>query len=510
MPSRARVFASNASVAATFQPWIAPTPLLREGAFVGYQLRTGRAAFYDPMLLKKGVQRRIRGNRTKQVKINSTVVDINGLKDHGKTTLVKSLTCRLGALQAGMDASGEPLKSRVRINDRKHESGNPEYQAVTEYLLSEVVELANVGSINIFDPAMGMTEMDVTRTAINVMVDVKNANLDTDETRATQIAVHRMMTTTPRLASPEVLQVMLGQLSQADTKQYLEDINQALRDQYRQAAKADDEDDSDTLESLLGTQANLLTEPDQLRSLSAAATRCSSYLDDLLHSGRYGNLFGGKRSIRELLTPEMVTLDWTGLPPAGAELLEGMLFQWMQIGSRNNDFLTTPTVNVGEEEGSELNGLLHARYMDETFRKSRGIPTTFINVTQYVTDYLQLGAPGSELRQLGQSINKSFGMRLYGWQPSDDDTLHIITQQGVSDADAYALTKLEDSPGVWGVLIPGQPLDFVQHVLVPDEVPLIRSNTASAALTNRVPVHSVDRIQDRIRRLGAINLGEDS
>lgn len=509
MPSRARVFAGNASVAATFQPWIAPTPLLREGAFFGYQLRTGKPVFIDPQLLKKGVESEQRRGRTKSVKVNSTVIDISGKKDHGKSTLVKSLSVRLSGVQGGLDDDGEPLRTTVRINDRKHESGDPEYKAVTEYLLSDVVELDSLGSINIFDPKMGMNLLDTTRTAINVAVDVKNGSLDPSEMQAMQIATQRMMTTVPHLASPQVLQVILATLSHADTKQYLNDINDTLRKQFEEATQLPDGDRNAFIE-LLGTDANLLTSQDQIRDLLAAATRCSGYYDDLLHSGRYGNLFGGDRSIRDLLTAEMVTLDWTGLPPQGASLLEGMLFQWMQIGARNKDWSIVPHLNVGEEEGTELKGLLHARYMDETFRKSRAIPTTFLNVTQYATDYQNLGAPGSELRQLGQSIENSFGMRLFGWQPDNDDTLDLLAKLGISDADTYRLTTLNDSAGVWGVYIPGQPLDFVQHVLVPEEIPLIQSNSANKRVTNRVPVSSHDRIMERVRRLGAIKIGDNT
>lgn len=488
MPSRARVFNSDASVAAMLHPWITPPRLITEGAFLGYDMRTGQAVFMDFQLLKK------------LSIIHSAVILILGFKNHGKSALVKSLALRLLALQAGINPETNlPTEARARLHDRKPEQGRGEYAPVADHMLCDTVSLAKEGSLNLFDPLMGMNELDIIEVAINVAESISGERLPRYQPLAIQVGTHKMMSSSLiEIASPEVLEAILRSLTLSDVDDYYEYANTTLTSMYDKQI----EENPALMQQLTLTLKQEHNIPEI--AFREDAGLASAYFGRLLRAD-YGNLFGGNRSLRGLMTAPMTNIDWTGVTGKPAELLEAMMFKWQKIALERNDKELIPHLNVADEEHSALKNLMHARFRDEYVRKARAYETTDIQLTQYLTDLTRVGEDKSELRDLGQSINKGVGVRFFGRQSSDDDTLQETTRLGVSDEDAYFTTQLP--VGCWGIQIPDQKIRWVQHTLLPAEWPLIDTNKANKTVTNRVAVSSLDHIQKRIESLGSITIG---
>lgn len=494
MSSRARSLVSNSSFAATLHPWIAPTSVLNGGIFFGYQLGTGRPAFLDVHgLMRQGI-------------LSSTVVDINGPKNHGKGTLAKSITIRESGQQAGVNEStGWPRRVKVQINDRKHEGGRAEYAAVTEFLLSDVVELAKIGQFNLFDLTMDLSVQDVCRTAVDVQTDAKGARLDADEVMVTLMASYYMVRHQHEVSSGPAFERILRGFNAGIMQCFDADTDQELRATLIQFLGRKPGADV-VVNQLVDLPSNLVS-PRFNDGYRQAALRCSGYLNDVLRTGRYGTMFAGTKSLSEYIQgDDILTLDWTGLPSMGADLLDGMLSLWMLNAATDADSLLLPNIRISEEEGSAMTSLVHSRNKAELYRKSRAVPTAYYSITQSPMDYWNLGDEGSDLRAHGRTIARSFGMRIFGQQASDAETLSYITSLGVSDADAYRMTKLPQ--GCWAIFTPGQPVDYVQHVLLPDEWPLIESNSANKRATTRVQVSTLPEVQNRIEQLRAYKIGE--
>jgi hypothetical protein len=94
-------------------------------------------------------------------------------------------------------------------------------------------------------------------------------------------------------------------------------------------------------------------------------------------------------------------------------------------------------------------------------------------------------------------------MRIIGAQPPTDEIRHEITRHGVSDEDAWTTTTLPI--GCWGIHIPGQKMQFVQHVVLPSERTVIESNQANMAVTERILASETAVVRRRIARLAELN-----
>lgn len=494
MPSRVKSFRTNAQVASMFQPYITPPEWIGQGAFFGYEMRTHRAMFIDIRMLKR------RGL------IDSPVVVLYGKKNQGKTTLVKSLVARLAALQSGRHPkTGELRLVKARISDRKRENGEGEYAALTRFMMATPINLGTIGAINIFDLKMGMSEVDIVSTAINVAEDVLERPLVRYEPLAIQVAVYRMMSHVPHLCSPQTLEMLLRTPTHETLGDYFRGADKAFREEIDRKIQADP-DSQQTIQkefALLPTsdQAGLMEMPELFRLFCEDSSTMSACFGVLLRA-TYGGMFGSERSLYDLLTERITHLDWSEVSGKAGDLLEAMMYKWQRIAMERNLTEINADVVAGDEEGSAIKRLVHARYKDEYVRKARAYEHVDINVTQYSTDYNQLGDEGSELRQLGTDIRKGFGMSFYSAQPPDDDVLHSMTSNGISDEDAYKTTLLPR--GCWGIHIPGQKMQFAQHLLLPSEIPLAESNRANVRVTNTERVSDIPMIQERVTTLEEI------
>ena len=90
-----------------------------------------------------------------------------------------------------------------------------------------------------------------------------------------------------------------------------------------------------------------------------------------------------------------------------------------------------------------------------------------------------------------------------------DDTVRFLDclLYTSSDADAWALTGLRT--GEWGIHIPGLPMDFVAHTLLPTEKKLVASDQATRQRTASTPVSSIPSVQARLDRLVELQSSAD-
>jgi hypothetical protein len=463
------------------------------GIFFGYEMRTKRVMYLDIRMLKRlGI-------------IDSPVIVIIGRKNHGKSVLAKSMTLRMSALQTRQNALEGMLANRTWIQDRKRSSGRGEYADVTEFLMAEAIDLAHVGSINIFDVKMGMDEMDMVDTALAVANDVLERKLQRFETLAIQVAVHHMFHEMPAIASPDVLEMLLRAPKKASLRKYFNFVDGEFVKRFKAAHLSLDYVDviNKQLSSLpKSDQAALLTDEQVFAQFVEDSALMSACFGELLRA-TYGGQFGSERSLYDLLTDTVMHFDWSEVTGKAGDLLEAMMYKWQRIGMERNIPALTPDLVVGDEEASAISRLTHAQFKDEYVRKARAYSFVDINVTQWSTDYVNLGEPGSALRTYGQNINNGFGMRIIGAQPPTDEIRHEITRHGVSDEDAWTTTTLPI--GCWGIHIPGQKMQFVQHVVLPSERTVIESNQANMAVTERILASETAVVRRRIARLAELN-----
>src|SRR6185312_14710731 len=142
-----------------YWPFSAPAPLSESGILTGLCPQTGRLMWFDPPRLMQAWL------------INGMVFQVIAPRNHGKSTLMKSLGVRALPVQAGQD-NGVPKRMKVEVNDRKPEGreGKGEYAPYSEFVRARTVEIAKLPSINIFHlhPEIRMHQQHIHELAIRI------------------------------------------------------------------------------------------------------------------------------------------------------------------------------------------------------------------------------------------------------------------------------------------------------------------------------------------------------
>lgn len=506
MGSVQRAFSGTADLVATNQPWLTSPLLMDVGFFWGFQMGTAKPAYWDIQDLKqKGY-------------IKNTAVRIVADVKGGKTTLGKCVLHGAAGLQAGEESGNAFRRSRGLVHDRDLEGSFGEYKRLCDDLIGRNVRLADYGEINLFDPKMCETEADYIRVATESCADSKESELDPLERLACQVTVHRMMSLLPEHRTTDVFEAFAGQNNVNHLSEYSQGVRDSvmtqvdillnedggsLREQLIHGHPAADHDRLiDEYRSQFVTPPHIVEDPIQQQSFREASTRVSTYMGNLLRGGAYGTMFGNKTSPYSLLTDPFTVLDWNGVPERAANLLEALMHFWIGVGLRRGDNTVTPDYMISDEEGSELKNARHAALRAEIGRKSRKRRTVDISQQQFMTDCLNVGDTGSALRQWGKVIHDTTGLWLVGNQPSDDDTLDVITKLGVSDLNAYKTTQL--GQGCWAVIFPGIGVDFIQHFVLESQWAFVLSDRESRAAAARSRVSDDPLVQERLRTLNSI------
>lgn len=489
MKMKWRMFSGTPRSAVKMQPFVGPGDLCDTGVWLGIDMMTRKPVLFDPWRLKL------------QGKIHSTVFLVLGEKGSGKTTLMQSIAARLMARQAGVTSDGEAVAMRTRIHDRKREGGDPEYKALTEHMMSNVVSLNKAASINIFDPSMGMGEWDILETAVNVCEFANNdAPLQDFQPLALQVAVHRMLREFPELMSPEVLRMLLWNLDKKDVDKYYARQNGQVTQMFRDMIEDAPPDSRLDLERQIEFMDQRTTNVPESKFRDDAAL-VASYLNRLL-AGDFGRIIGGNNSLRSMLSDPMGTWDWTGVNEKARTIVESMLWKWQEVALNNNDLELIPHINIGDEEHEAFYNLMYLRFRSAAIKKARQIHTADFRATQYLPDLTNAGDEGSEKRTLASGIVRGTGLLFIGKQPNDPEVINSLGRYFRSKQDLNFLTHLP--VGCFAIASQDRPPIFYKHILTDTEATLFQSDAAAKSMV----VTGKDRERFFAGERGFVSVGE--
>lgn len=470
--SYAQAFVTNSQVFALGHPFFSPAPLMQHGAMLGFYLGSARPFYLDPaQLMKHGA--------------HSLVVVVYGEKNSGKSTLLKDSTAKFCALQAGLGQQvGQYPSMRVRITDRKpnqHDENNGqvlrgEFAALTDYLLADSVSLASIGQINPYDMRMAVDETTLIETAYITTESVLERRLENYESAALEIAARRMLE--KKHFSIDALRTYLATPEEADVVAHYtntdfvgDDSRVAIVDDPRLYSKFRE----DSIR-LAGAQASLVT-------------------------GAFGGVFGGTNSLYDILSSDIVNIDWTGVSGKPGDLLETLFYKWDATALRLRLPLNAD-LSVSDEEGTRIKNPVHAAAFAQYVREARAYRKISILATQFSTDFDNLGESGSSIRGLGREIDSGIGVRIYGRQPNKPEIIESITRHGINRSDALATTLLPQ--GCWAIKLPDRPIQFFQHDVDPSMLPVYETNRAMKQLSERYIVDEVPHVKERIAKISAL------
>ena len=484
---RGQAFKSTPSAFAMWQSWISPKHPQYEGIPLGYDLRTGKVVMFYPWTLPT----------------HSTTFGAEGEKNSGKSTFLKVVMPRLLGLQA-KDAYGNPTLMRGRISSRKSEEGVAEFAPLSTALASPVYDIGQEGSINLF--GLFTEEADLIEVAINIAQEVAGHNLPAQASIAIMVAMRKLFESSLAAISPTTLEVVLRQLTLADFADYHRQNQHAAIDQFK--------DELVDRPQLLA-QLQLDIPEGTIDESSLWAARQAADCFSQLVNGNYGRAFGGRNTLYEVLTQQVVTLDWETLPVNAQSILEAVLMKAEAsaivkakrgLKSGRDLSLIIPHIDASDEEGGAMKSLMHARATADRQNKSRAYPTASFRAYQYYGQITQAGNVGSEIRSLGQEIENGVGARIIFRQPNDTDFLQRFARLGMSDSDIELLPQLE--PGQAFLWLRDHPPLLFQTVITAAELPLVQSNSARTNMANAIPVWSSADFRERAETVGLTTVGE--
>ena len=429
--------------AALAQPFIGSALPPMPGMPLGVNTRVGNPFIFDPFWAHR------------LDVVNSAVYLLTGNKGKGKSTLQKAIALRFGARRGRKLDSGEFAPIRMRFNDRKLEDVDPEYDKIVNYLEGEIVPLNRQASINVLDPKMNMTQTDMVETAVNICEMVSGLSpLPRLQGLALRIAVWKMLRDRSDETKPEILEAKLLGLTRQDVVDYYKQVNE-----YTEAVNV----------------------PDYM--FQEDAVLVASYLGEVLH-GSFGGVFGGDRSLRDVLSYNVVLLDWKGVSEKAQTLLSSMLWKWQEIAQRRGDHELIPDLLFNDEEHKAMSNLMYVRFMSANLKEARALRTAYFMSTQHETDLTMAGEPDSEIRRLSESVGLSIGGRFITEQPANKEVLDIYRQLGFSELDVNELTRMER--GHFFFHATGQPAIPFRLDLTPIEEELVKSDSAVRSMTTDV------------------------
>jgi hypothetical protein len=379
----------------------------------------------------------------------------------GKSTLNKAVMLRMGGRMGRPLGDGEYAPMRIRVHDRKRETGEPEYGLVVKHLHGRIVKLKKHGGINLFDPAMGMSEDDIISTATNIVEMISGISpLPRHQRLAIKVGVWKMLREKHDEVRPEVLEAKMMALTTNDVHEYFVKKNPYYEGNH-------------IPESLFYEDS----------------TTAASHLGEV-HGGVYGGMFAGDGSIRDILSDYVVLLDWTGVSEEAKTLLSAMIWNWEDIALENGDEDILPDLEFKDEEHEALKNLVYARYMSSRLKKKRADRGMIMITTQYDTDLTMAGEPGSEIRKLCEGISNTIGGRFIARQPDKKFILDYYRELGFSELDVRAIPKLRRG----NFFFHAQnfaPLPF-RLDLTPIEKELVKTQAANRSMTTDI-LEDIDR-----------------
>lgn len=468
---RGRKFKGTPEAMAAYQPFIGLANLTHKGVPIGYNLHTGELVWFHPFMLPT----------------NTTSISIEGEKNAGKSVFAKSMTLRLAMCQA-RDVNGELESWRTRITSRRSEDGVAEYAPVADYLRGATTKLGKGNRINLFGLLISPT--DVINACVNVVQEIGGRRNDVKIAPAVTIATYRLFEMGHRLVSERMLAEVLKTLKAEDFVEYLKTIRRDSLAEFEDEFKADSQ-----LRSQLNLDVDISYADDSYVAAAVHAAECL----EVLMSGQFGDVFGGKVSLRDALMQPVVMLDTEELPENANTMLESVMmraetsaiqYSKEDIGTDRDMTRIVPHLNISDEEGVAMKSVMHARYLANFEARARAYATSRWRLSQYSTQMTDLGNAGSELRSLAAEIDRGVGARFIFRQVDDPAILQRFSQLGLSDQIVERLPFLDPGEGV--LLVRDKPPVMFKHQLTSLELPMIESNSSRMRLTAVQPVYEMD------------------
>lgn len=484
---RGRVYRGSPKSMILFQPFITTKRLQQRGAIVGTKTELNELHWYHPFTLPG----------------NSVSCLIEGMKGWGKSTYAKSMTYRLSGLQA-YDVLGNLEEWRTRITVRKSEEGSGEYDKLMEFLHVKIHKLGQGDRINLLGLLRRPT--DLINATINLVQEIGKQYDNPKISIAVYIAVMSIFAEDSRLAGERLIARRLKALVLQDFKDHYKADREATKAMFAQEFAENPE---------LLTQLRLDDESVDVvdESFVDAAQHAARCLEELMGSN-YGNVFGGKDSLYEILAQTWSVIDEEEMPENARTALSAILmlaeasairYAKEDIGTANDMTKIVPKVNVHEEVGDAANSLMWLRYAANKQNKSRAYSTADWYLAQYDTQVSEAGSVGTEKRNLSKQLSNGFDQRILFRQPSDDTVLQRFSKElGWSDQDVEKLTQLNIGEGI--LWVRDKPTVRFQHLLFDFEVPIVESNSARQRGARSTPVWSLPEMHRRLEVAHANNV----
>lgn len=489
MAIRSTVLPWTPEMASMAQPFYSPEAPDIPGVPIGINMQTRAVVTFEPWLLKDAHI------------ISSGRGTVLGEKDHGKSTLLKILAIRLAMVAAGRD------KLRILINDHKPEGGRAEYQKLTEFFESVVYRLID-HKVNLFDQSMGITPSDSLEIALNVAEFVGRKELTGFEPFAMQLAVFKLLRLHPRNATPQMLETLLGRLDERDLDDFFETSNNELVAAVRQRQA-----EEDLLGQLNSYQSRnitqevdlLLERPHNLpmHEIQRAGAYCATLLGQT-RGGSYGNMFGDGEPLGDVLSQDVVTLDWTGVPDRAKSLLRTVLRIVRASSVARNDLRFIPHLSLQDEVSQSMEDKIYARWAAYDSKIARGLSEVELSGTHRLDDFRK-GGVGSELYGYGESIVNDMSFTFLGRQPNDPGVLDELQQRfDLSNTHRRFLTRIDRT--CFGISLGRRKVVWLKVFVTEMERELIKTDAATERILDRIPVMESPDVLRRLARLNGVEM----
>lgn len=468
---RGRVFRGTPESMAAYQPFVGARSLQDRGVPVGPKSHLANLMFFHPFQLP-----------------NETVtIVVDGEKGVGKSVFAKSMILRCSTLQA-RNAKMELEKWRTRITSRRSEQGVAEYNAVAKYLHATIYQLGKGNRINLLGLLTNST--DVINASVNLVQQIGQRWDDVKIGPAITIAVRKLFKESPDLVGELMIREVLRGLTIDDFTDYRRSTREDSMKDFADEFKAN---------PLLRSQLSLdydVTSVDQ--SYVDAAVHAADCFDVLMGS-EYGDVFGGKVSLRHVLMQRVVMLDTELLPEIANTVLESVImkaeataiqYSKETIGTDRDMTRLVPHQNISDEEGIATKSLMHVRAAVNFEAMARAFATSRWRLYQYSTQRTQAGSADSELRSLAQELENGVGARFIFRQSDDPAILERFSRLGLSDQLVDQLPYLEQGEAV--LFVKDRPPVRFHHRRLEREIPLTESNFSRKRVSSTQPIYEME------------------
>ncbi len=490
MAIRSTVLPWTPEVASLAQPFYAAEAPEIPGVPIGINMKTRKVVNFDPWLLQS------------MSIINSCRGTVLGEKNHGKSTILKILMIRLASLGAGRETM------RGLINNHKPEENEGEYTRLSEGFFESYEYRLATHKVNYIDQAMGLTPSDTLEAALAVAEFVGRDPLVGYLPFAMQLAVNTLIKMGAVHVTPMKLEAELFRLDKYHIDEFFETSNNLLMEsvhvrqlEENELAAAGGYEPRD----LIAETRLMLDRPTNLplHEIQNAGAHCASLLAQT-RGGAFGELFGDGESMSDVLTQDVVTLDWTGVPDRAKALLRTVLRIVRASSAARGDWRFIPHISLQDELSQSMEDPVFAKWAAFDSKIARALYELELSSTHRYDDFRK-GGVGSQLYGYGQSVINDNSFTLLGRQADEESVLDEVQQRHhLSTTDRRWLTR--NPRFCFGLCLGDQKMIPLRVFVTPMELEYIQTSGATNRMLDRLPVMQSPQVLDRLRRKNGVEL----